>query len=51
VLPKVKSEISNLKHRCPAGSLRSGYNDFEIKQQPGEREQTIVWAELRIVPN
>ena len=39
-----------IQHLCPAGSLRNGYNEIQIKQLPGEPEQKIVWVELRIVP-
>jgi hypothetical protein len=37
-----------VQHRCPAGSVRDGYNDISIRQLPGAPEQQIVWLELRI---
>ena len=39
-----------VQHLCPSDSLRDGYNEIQIKQLPGGRQQKIVWAELRIVP-
>ena len=39
-----------VEHECPSDSLRDGYNVIHIRQLMGEREQKIVWVELRIVP-
>jgi len=39
-----------VQHRCPSDSLRDGYNEIQLRQQPGAPEQKIVWVELRIVP-
>ena len=45
------SEVGRaVQARCPPGSLSPGYNEILIRQQTGEREQKIVWAELRVVP-
>ena len=35
---------------CLIPALRDGYNDVHIMQQPGQPEQQIVWAEIRIDP-
>jgi hypothetical protein len=32
------------------GALKSGYNDFTVKQAGDTAGQQAVWAELRIVP-
>jgi hypothetical protein len=35
---------------CPVEALREGYNEVQVRQLPGEPEQTIVWVELWIQP-
>jgi hypothetical protein len=39
-----------VRQQCPADGLQPGYNEVRIKQLPGDPEQKIVWAEIRIVP-
>jgi hypothetical protein len=39
-----------VRHQCPQGSVRDGYNELRVKQLPGEPEQKITWLELRIEP-
>jgi hypothetical protein len=39
-----------VRHQCPPGSVRDGYNELRIKQLPGEPQQKITWLELRIEP-
>jgi hypothetical protein len=39
-----------VRHQCPQGSVRDGYNELRVKQLPGEPEQKITWLELRVEP-
>ncbi len=38
-----------LQFDCPVATLKSGYNDFAVKQSADTPAQQVVWAELRIV--
>jgi len=35
---------------CPLDAVKDGYNDVHIAQQPGQAEQQIISAEIRIEP-
>ena len=35
---------------CPLAALEEGYNEARLAQQPGQPEQQLVWAQIRIVP-
>jgi hypothetical protein len=45
------SEVARaVQHRCPPGSLRDGYNEVQLRQLTGSKEQKITWLEVRILP-
>jgi hypothetical protein len=44
------NSVRAVRFECPLDSVRDGYNDLRVQQQPDQTEQQIVWAELRIEP-
>lgn len=42
--------VRALQFDCPVAAMKPGYNEVRIKQQPGQPEQQVIWAELRIEP-
>ena len=42
--------IRAIQFECPISDMKEGYNQLRIKQHPGQTEQQIIWAELRIEP-
>jgi hypothetical protein len=44
------NSVRAVQFECPLDSVRDGYNDLHVQQQPDQTEQQIVWAELRVEP-
>lgn len=42
--------VRAIQFDCPLTALKEGYNTVRVAQTPGQSDQQLIWAQIRIVP-